>query len=234
MDAVLARYFDGDLDEREAREFLDRVGKDPALKKELHAYEQLLTLGKTLPTPGAPAGFTDKVMKSIAAADERPVIIRQKREYRNTRWAGIAVAAAVAIVAYVGGWWAGMNKGVGPLTQGDASQPMEIVVEDAAPTLVSQTSETAADGYQYVRFAYVPTSPDVRRVTVVGNFNNWNPEAAPLSMRSGVWSTILVLPPGSYEYMFVEDGERWVTDPLAIQTRDDGFGGTNAVIDVEL
>ena len=71
-------------------------------------------------------------------------------------------------------------------------------------------------------------------MTVAGSFNNWNPDNTPLLRQNGAWSTILVLPPGSYEYMFVEDGERWVTDPLAVQTRDDGFGGANAVIDVEL
>ncbi len=233
MDALLARYFDGDLDEREAREFLDRVGEDPALAKDLRAYEQLLVLGKTLPTPGAPKGFTERVMKSVAADDERPVIIRQKRADRNTRWIGLAAAAAVAIVAYVGGWWAGINRDIGPLTQEDASQSMEVVMEDASPTFVSQAG-ASDDGYQYVRFAYVSSSSDVKRVTVVGNFNNWNPDVTPLVKQGGAWSTILVLPPGSYEYMFIEDGERWVTDPLAVQTRDDGFGGTNAVIDVEL
>jgi hypothetical protein len=49
-----------------------------------------------------------------------------------------------------------------------------------------------------------------------------------------VWTAQLVLPPGTYEYMFVENGENWVTDPLALQTRDDGFGRKNAVLDVSI
>ncbi len=85
---------------------------------------------------------------------------------------------------------------------------------------------------RYVRLAYVPTDPSVEKVTVVGSFNNWDPDATPLRRQDGVWSTILVLAPGSYEYMFFENGARWVTDPLAVQTRDDGFGGANAVLDV--
>lgn len=236
MDALLSRYFDGDLNEREAREFLDRVEANPELAKELRAFEQLFALGKTLSTPEAPSGFTERVMASVAAENERPVIIRQKRASRDTRWVGLAVAAAIAIAAYVGGWWSGINRNIGPLSHGETSQPMEIVVEDVSPTFVSQagTVDAANRGYQYVRFAYVPSSPDVKRVTVVGNFNKWNPDDTPLQRQNGAWSTILVLPPGSYEYMFVEDGEHWVTDPLAVQTRDDGFGGTNAVIDVEL
>ena len=51
---------------------------------------------------------------------------------------------------------------------------------------------------------------------------------------STVFPLNLVLPPDSYEYMFVEDGERWVTDPLAPQTRDDGFGRMNAVLDLTM
>jgi hypothetical protein len=34
--------------------------------------------------------------------------------------------------------------------------------------------------------------------------------------------------------MFIEDGQRWVTDPLAAQTRDDGFGRENAVLDLTM
>ena len=52
--------------------------------------------------------------------------------------------------------------------------------------------------------------------------------------RGGVWVVPLLLPPETYEYMFVEDGQRWVTDPLAVQTRDDGFGTENAVLDLEI
>jgi hypothetical protein len=45
---------------------------------------------------------------------------------------------------------------------------------------------------------------------------------------------MLALPPGDYEYMFVVDDGQWVTDPLAVETRDDGFGGQNAVLEVDL
>jgi 1,4-alpha-glucan branching enzyme len=50
--------------------------------------------------------------------------------------------------------------------------------------------------------------------------------------QGGVWTVELPLAPGRrYEYMFVVDG-RWVTDPTAPASVDDGFGGQNAVLDL--
>jgi hypothetical protein len=47
-----------------------------------------------------------------------------------------------------------------------------------------------------------------------------------------VWTALLLLPRSTYEYMFVENEENWVTDPLALQTREDGFGRENAVLEL--
>ena len=48
------------------------------------------------------------------------------------------------------------------------------------------------------------------------------------------WVATLLLPPDSYEYMFVVDNDTWVSDPLALTTRDDGFGSRNAVLDLSI
>ena len=42
----------------------------------------------------------------------------------------------------------------------------------------------------------------------------------------------LALPSGRHSYMFVIDGETWVTDPSAPLSEDDGFGQQNAVINI--
>ena len=39
-------------------------------------------------------------------------------------------------------------------------------------------------------------------------------------------------PAGRYEYQFLVEGERWVTDPLAVSRRPDGFGYQNAVVNL--
>jgi hypothetical protein len=270
MDALFARYFDGDLNDREAREFLEAIAGDPRLEKELREFERVLALGKALPVPKAPAGFTERVMAQIsleqkretaaarthregALVDVKPDSLtagggRERKAFRiplfGGRWAGVAVAAAAVALAYVGGVYTAGKRAVTPESTQEATVPSGTTaatatgttttpgatVTDISPGFVNQAA--AESGLRYVRLAYVPTSPLVKKVTVVGSFNNWDPEATPLRREDGVWSTILVLAPGSYEYLFFENGARWVTDPLAVQTRDDGFGGSNAVLDV--
>jgi hypothetical protein len=223
MDALFARYFDGDLNDREAREFLEAIAVDPRLEKELREFERVLALGKALPFPKAPAGFTERVMARISLEKKRETG-PERKPFRlpvfGIRWAGVAVAAAAIVLAYIGGVYTARNRPVTPAT----------TVTDISPGFANQAA--AESGQRYVRLAYVPTNPSVEKVTVVGSFNNWDPEATPLRRQDGVWSTILVLAPGNYEYMFFENGARWVTDPLAVQTRDDGFGGSNAVLEV--
>jgi hypothetical protein len=47
----------------------------------------------------------------------------------------------------------------------------------------------------------------------------------------GWWEALLVIEPGSYEYVYVIDGD-WVTPPEAKVTVNDGFGGRNGILDV--
>ena len=41
----------------------------------------------------------------------------------------------------------------------------------------------------------------------------------------------LILPPGTYEYLFVADG-RWLPDPLAKGAVPNPFGGVNSLLTV--
>jgi 1,4-alpha-glucan branching enzyme len=78
-------------------------------------------------------------------------------------------------------------------------------------------------------------STRVRKVNIAGSFNNWSATADPLYDRegTGMWSILLPLPPGRYEYRFVIDGKDWIPDPSNPNTVDDGFGGYNSVIVVD-
>lgn len=79
---------------------------------------------------------------------------------------------------------------------------------------------------------FVGRFPGAKSVEVVGSFTDWRPGAVVLrdDDHDGVWRVAVVLPVGQHEYMFVVDGERWVTDPLAGRYVDDGFGRQNALL----
>lgn len=90
------------------------------------------------------------------------------------------------------------------------------------------------DGDRRVPVRFMLPAAGAKSVSVVGDFNAWQLDALRLddSDGDGVFAGTLMLPRGSYGYMFVIDGERWTTDPHATNFRDDGFGQQNAVIRV--
>ena len=56
-------------------------------------------------------------------------------------------------------------------------------------------------------------APNAQEVYVGGTFNGWDPGQTPMRKGAdGTWRVSLRLPPGSYEYKFVVDGE-WVCEP---------------------
>ncbi len=58
------------------------------------------------------------------------------------------------------------------------------------------------------------------------------PKPSPcISLGGGRWLKETVLPPGTYEYCLVVDGE-WMPDPLAKETVPNPFGGRNSILKV--
>lgn len=71
-------------------------------------------------------------------------------------------------------------------------------------------------------------------VSLIGEFNSWEPEAAPMQLIGGdIWRVTVYLPPGTYPYKFLVDRKRRIVDPAAPEIEPDGFGGLNSVITVE-
>jgi hypothetical protein len=71
--------------------------------------------------------------------------------------------------------------------------------------------------------------PTARSVSVIGSFNNWQPQACELRKNNGggVWTVTLLLPAGRYEYAFLVDGGTILSTPRAGFHQDDGFGNQN-------
>lgn len=107
-------------------------------------------------------------------------------------------------------------------------------VASAAPyqgvTPASMPVVPAGGGAAQVKFVLV--APQASQVTVVGNFNGWNPSANPMERTptGGTWTVTVPLEAGRHEYSFVVDGNHWVPDPAAPLASEDGFGTANSVL----
>lgn len=79
-----------------------------------------------------------------------------------------------------------------------------------------------------VRFSL--DAPHAQQVCVTGEFTGWSFEGVVLDRDDGgVWSGVLEIPPGSYEYRFIVDGV-WVKDPNNSESVINEFGQENSVV----
>lgn len=73
-------------------------------------------------------------------------------------------------------------------------------------------------------------------VSLAGDFNNWDPLAAPFVKEdNGLWTATIALPaPGGYQYKFVVNGGQWIEDPGNGAKTSDNYGGLNSLLVVEM
>jgi hypothetical protein len=84
-----------------------------------------------------------------------------------------------------------------------------------------------------IRFVLV--APHASTVSVVGDFNNWDAQATPMTRTNsdGTWSVAIRLPAGRHVYAFVvngANGTKWEADPTAPLAPEDGLGAPNSVV----
>lgn len=80
----------------------------------------------------------------------------------------------------------------------------------------------------------LPASVGARSVAVVGEFNDWSPDAS-LMTRSddGFFRITISLTPGhSYRYCYLIDGSRWENDWQADRYLPNLYGGDDSVVDL--
>lgn len=81
-----------------------------------------------------------------------------------------------------------------------------------------------------VRFVFEHDA--ARSVALAGSFNQWSISSHPMSRAgsSRAWTAVVALPPGEHLFMYVVDGARWISPPLAEDYSDDGFGARNGIV----
>jgi hypothetical protein len=81
-------------------------------------------------------------------------------------------------------------------------------------------------------FQFVLVAPQAASVSLVGDFNDWDPARSRMQAAHGVWATVVPLAPGRYRYAFLVNGSEWRPDPGAPAARDDEFGTPGSVVTV--
>ena len=78
----------------------------------------------------------------------------------------------------------------------------------------------------------MPALEGVTHLTLVGDFNNWDTTATPLTCAAdGSWSTALTLESGrDYQFRYLANGEVWHNDWAADAYVPNQFGGENSVV----
>jgi hypothetical protein len=208
MDKQLQAYLDGEL---------ERSALPADLREEAERWELLDTLTAELRAESAPPWLESRIMAVLP--EQAPLAWWQ----RAARWLMQPQPVTVR-PATLGLAGAAAMLGILLLNQ---PEPDLVMPTPVTPTLTVSNPSTPVI---YVQFAFV--DPEAHSVTVAGDFNDWDAEATVLrdSDGDGVWTGLIALRPGMHKYMFVVNGEQWVTDPEAERYVDDGFGNRNAVI----
>jgi hypothetical protein len=212
MNKDLQKYMDGELS-------LDALSAED--RAEAERWDSLLDHARLLGNSPAPSWLETRVMAALPARPDRvglrgviswladPQLVRLRPIS-----VGLAGAAAALALFFV------YNEPVNP-DPGSLNAPANVHAVAAEPASII-----------YVQFVFA--NPVASTVSIAGDFNDWDVNATPLTDTDGdgVWTGRVALRPGLHKYMFVVDGEKWITDPQADSYVDDGFGMRNAVLSI--
>lgn len=220
-DTAWQRYLDREMDPPEEAAFLAHLSE--AEHAELQATDAALSALEQLPQLAVPAGLVNRVMAKIPPP--RPSALARLRAWMERRpllgweFAGAALTASVLFAV------------LSPLSPQVAGTALSTARSSLGSPL-SQAAHAPAGESNALRFSLY--APQAGSVTLIGDFNGWG-STTELRLEptdNGTWSVVVPLPSGRYQYAFLVDGQRWVTDPRAEQQVSDDFGRQNAVVTI--
>ena len=136
--------------------------------------------------------------------------------------AAAALAALLLVAGYALSWIPGLGR----------VAPRSPLAPDAGVTTMRDGSSGPAAGQGERVVEFVLVASNAASVSVVGDFNDWDPTRTPMRRvdRAGTWVARVPLAEGRSVYAFVVDGDRWVADPGAPLAPADEFGATRSVV----
>jgi hypothetical protein len=196
---------------------LPREALSPAAAAELAEWELVAGLAAERRAERAPAWLADNVMRALPEPQPAATPVWQRAWQRAWQWLVTPRPLQVRPLA--------------PLA-GAAALLLVVLLQPTAPPAAAPAAAGEGAPVIYVQFAL--SAEGARSVAVAGDFNDWSVEAGALRDvgGDGVWRGLIAVQPGVHKYMFVVDGEEWVTDPVAERYVDDGFGMRNALLAV--
>ncbi|MGM0546670.1 MAG: hypothetical protein ACQEST_08105 [Bacteroidota bacterium] len=229
---LLQQFLDGDLSDEQEREALHIIAEDSEMREMLSFERNIRSAANEMERTKfteVPPGFTDQVMHRIEQVERQSQsanAIDQIKKWIQSLWIpqtinirpvygmamGLVLLIAVTIPFYAG------------------SDPQVEELNNTTEGTVQQASSNVEKEQVWVRFVYIDENAE--SIEVAGDFNNWDPVALEKQEVNGeqVWTGLVSMNRGEHSYMFVKDGEKWLTDPMASVQREDGFGNKNAVI----
>jgi 1,4-alpha-glucan branching enzyme len=93
--------------------------------------------------------------------------------------------------------------------------------------------QSPVKGKDQVKVSFIlPSDAVTGKVSVVGEFNDWDPTVHPLRSRSnGTRSAAVTLPAQRrFAFRYLDESGRWLDDDAASAYEENGFGGVNSVV----
>lgn len=133
------------------------------------------------------------------------------------------------------------SEGITALPESVPNEKIVITYENNALPYYSHMTLWVA-GFPYIvlleksdkiayEFTFKPQASTYQKVSIAGDFNDWNPANTSLRLKDGVWHTRLMLDPGVYQYLVVPDGI-WMRDYNNADSASNNMGGFNSVLNI--
>ncbi|MFP4180614.1 MAG: hypothetical protein ACLFSA_11225 [Spirochaetaceae bacterium] len=196
-----------------------------------------LTLEENAMHVEPPAGLAERVAASVIdqpvdqhvdqPKDSTPKVITHSFGFRRAASLAAAAILLVAVSVTVTLMVSGNGPGIGGPGGHNAG------VENVAAKETSEEKEIPEQ--EVVTIHLTLEAPSAKSVAVVGDWNDWNTDSHLMSDKNGdgIWELQLkVERGGEYKYQFLVNGEKWIPDPNAPLQVEDGFGGTNSILNI--
>lgn len=226
---LFRRFLDGELSGEEEQRALHMIAENREMREMLQFERTLFMSFSGEPDPesfAVPESFSDSVMDQILNDDSAKSDAKSSESSklslfkpRQVSIQPVYAAAAMLLLAFSFGY----------LLMND-SQPEELA--SGPETEISTHTQTVSENGSEVWIRFVYFDEEAESMAVAGDFSDWDPVSMNREVIDGkqVWTGMIPATRGEHRYMFVKDGDEWLTDPLADMQRDDGFGNKNAVI----